>query len=197
MYYMYRQSLLVRKRSVVRVKTWQTPMVGFWQRISSFACILLQFSRRTISTLTVCLAPFLVVKLTLIRGCIDLPPGVRLADVYVDFLTYVLRHIREHLKSDVGTDYWTSDTEIVIPHPNKWGNLQQDFLMQVVVASGFVEDSTYGRSRVYFVEESEASARYCISSSGTPFASQLKVCMFTLAYPAKLLWYAHAISLLI
>lgn len=104
-----------------------------------------------------------------------LPSDVSLENIYTDFLTYVLKHTKQHLKADTGSDPWTPDAEIIIAHPNKWGKTQQDFLMQVAVASGFVEDSDYGRSRIYFVEEAEASARYCVSTSSTPFASLLNV----------------------
>lgn len=93
-------------------------------------------------------------------------------------MTYVLKHTRQHLIADIGSDPWTSDAEVVLAHPNKWGKLEQDFLMKVAVASGLVADNASARSRVYFVEEAEASARFCVSASNTAFASQLQVSEF-------------------
>lgn len=107
---------------------------------------------------------------------LDLPPNVRLREVYTDFMAYVLKHTRDHLKADIGSDPWTSDAEIVLAHPNRWGKLEQDFLMTVAVASGLVADNESARSRVYFVEEAEASARYCVCATNCPFAAELKVC---------------------
>lgn len=101
-------------------------------------------------------------------------------DVYVDFMTYIARHTRQ--QANLGHDPWQSEAEIVIPHPSEWGTPQHDFMVQAAVASGFTEDSKYGRSRVHFTEEPKACARFHISASNAPFVSQLMVRMLTLTY---------------
>lgn len=111
----------------------------------------------------------------LYRSLSDLPPNVRLEDVYSDFFSYIIRHTREHLKADTGNDPWSSDVEIILAHPNKWGKHEQDFLLTAMISADVISDNDAAKSRVYFVEEAEASARYCVSTSSTPFASQLKV----------------------
>jgi hypothetical protein len=104
-----------------------------------------------------------------------LPPDVRLERVYTDFVRYVLDHTRKHLISDTGSDPWTPDVEIVLAHPNGWGKHEQDFLLGVAVSAGLISESARSK-QVYFVEEAEASARYCISTTNSAFAAQLKVC---------------------
>lgn len=80
----------------------------------------------------------------------ELPLGVRLEDVYVDFMQYIVQHTRSHLKSTIGEH-------------------EQDFLLNAAVTAGLVDDTAEGKSHVYFVEEAEASARYCVSTSTTSF----------------------------
>lgn len=101
-----------------------------------------------------------------------LPPDVRLEAVYTDFVKYVLDHTKNHLASDTGRDQWTPSTDIIfiLAHPNGWGTHEQEFLRRVVVSASSIESP-----KIHFVEEAEASARYCISQNARPFASQLKV----------------------
>ena len=61
-------------------------------------------------------------------------------------------------------------------YPNFWGQPQQEFLLDIAVSTHLIPDTEAARSkRVYFVEEAEASARYCISTTTNPFATRLKV----------------------
>lgn len=174
---------MVPKRSLDETRIWQMSKDGPLRRTSNFVYIPPLWSRRAIS--------FLTVRLDLLYSgwhkCsdivprwsrLDLPPNVRLEDVYSDFFSYIIRHTREHVRVDTGNDPWSSasDVEIIIAHPNKWGKHEQNFLLNAMISADIINDVDTAKSRVYFVEEAEASARYCISGSSTPFVSQLKVC---------------------
>ena len=91
-------------------------------------------------------------------------------------MSYVLDHTRTQLRDNVGKDPWTDDAEIILAHPNGWGKLEQDFLLEAAVDAGLIPNTKLARStQIHFVEEAEASARYCISTATSPVASQFKV----------------------
>ena len=104
-----------------------------------------------------------------------LPSNVPLSKVYADFLAYIMNHTVSHLRADTGSDPWSPDVEIILAHPNGWGRHEQDFLVTAAISAGLIKDNEAAKGRIYFVEEAEASARYCVSTSSTAFASQLRV----------------------
>ncbi|KAF8298209.1 hypothetical protein DL93DRAFT_2029872, partial [Clavulina sp. PMI_390] len=86
-----------------------------------------------------------------------LPEGITIDRVYADFLDYLLAQTRRHLRDYFGADPWPSwkaRAEILLTHPNGWGDIQQGFLRQVVAQAGIMtlEDT---QSRLHFAEEGE------------------------------------------
>lgn len=86
-------------------------------------------------------------------------------------MEYIKTHTTTFLESRGSPDPWTSTVDIVIAHPNGWGCHEQDFLQTAAIAAHLAPSG----ERVYFVEEAEAAARYCLSPSNTVFAKDLKV----------------------
>ncbi|KAH7339943.1 hypothetical protein B0J17DRAFT_379712 [Rhizoctonia solani] len=98
-----------------------------------------------------------------------LPPGISLAQIYSDFLGYLLKHTRAFIEQRMalGKQIWEkykSTMEVVIAHPNGWDTPEQDFLRRAAIAAGFVE-SAKAPTHVRFVTEAEASVHYCIHHS--------------------------------
>ncbi|CAE6507895.1 unnamed protein product [Rhizoctonia solani] len=98
-----------------------------------------------------------------------LPPGISLAQIYSDFLGYLLKHTKAFVEKRMalGKQTWEKykpEMEVVIAHPNGWGTPEQDFLRKAAIDSGFV-DSDKASSQVQFVTEAEASIHYCIHHS--------------------------------
>lgn len=84
----------------------------------------------------------------------------------------------------MGRDVWTSDVEVILAHPNLWGEREQEFLREIAVSAGLIPNTEIAKNKqLFFVEEAEASARYCISAATNPFASQLKVFTVSLQEP--------------
>lgn len=54
--------------------------------------------------------------------------------------------------------------EIVLSHPNRWGENQQKFLQKAAVAAGLVSETGVSE-RLIFIEEGEASASFCMSTN--------------------------------
>ncbi|KAF8315440.1 hypothetical protein DL93DRAFT_910128 [Clavulina sp. PMI_390] len=103
-----------------------------------------------------------------------LPRGITLETVYADFLNYLIQQTRRHVKDSVGVDPWPamqSRTQILLTHPNRWGDIEQKFLQKVVANSGIMTLEETAR-RLLFAEEGEAAASFCIPASGIqqPFA---------------------------
>ncbi|KAF8299293.1 hypothetical protein DL93DRAFT_2233925 [Clavulina sp. PMI_390] len=89
-----------------------------------------------------------------------LPRGITIDRVYVDFLTFLIGHTRRHIKGYVGIDPWPSmftRIEILLTHPNRWGNVERKFLQQVVAKAGIIPLKETA-SRLFFAEEGEAAA---------------------------------------
>jgi len=61
--------------------------------------------------------------------------------------------------------------EIVLSHPNRWGESQQKFLQKAAIAAGLVSEKG-AAERLVFIEEGEASASFCMSTNAT-MASRL------------------------
>jgi hypothetical protein len=92
---------------------------------------------------------------------------IPLKRIYADFLTYLLAQTRRHLRDCTGSDPWpemAEQTEIVLSHPNRWGESQQKFLQQAVIAAGLVSEKG-ASERLVFIEEGEASASFCMSTN--------------------------------
>lgn len=96
--------------------------------------------------------------------------------VYSDFLSFLLEHTRRYLKESTGTDPWLElgqKAQIILPHPNGWGEDQQRFLRKAAVAAGLVSRDNV-KANVQFVEEAEASTAYFLATRSAP-AEQLVV----------------------
>ncbi|CEL60588.1 hypothetical protein RSOLAG1IB_03826 [Rhizoctonia solani AG-1 IB] len=98
-----------------------------------------------------------------------LPPRIPLSQIYSDFLGYLLKHTKAFVEKRMALgkqkwDKYKPTMEVVIAHPNGWGSLEQDFLRQAAIDSGFV-DSDKALTQVQFVTEAEASVHYCIHHS--------------------------------
>lgn len=93
-----------------------------------------------------------------------IPNGLTLLQVYADFLTYLVAQTRRHLSDELRSDPWLSlgdRIEILLTHPNRWGNFEQQFLEAAVVrANIFPPESVLARLK--FAEESEAAASFCL-----------------------------------
>jgi len=63
--------------------------------------------------------------------------------------------------------------EIVLSHPNRWGESQQKFLQKAAIAAGLVSEKG-AAERLVFIEEGEASASFCMSTNAT-MAARLTV----------------------
>ncbi|CAE6537666.1 unnamed protein product [Rhizoctonia solani] len=95
-----------------------------------------------------------------------LPPGVTLHQIYSDFLRYLRKHTRAFFRDYIldGRRVWgrySPTMEVVITHPNGWGNREQAFLRSAAVAAGF-STAEQAPSKVRFVSEAEASVHFCI-----------------------------------
>ncbi|KAH7339945.1 hypothetical protein B0J17DRAFT_597337 [Rhizoctonia solani] len=98
-----------------------------------------------------------------------LPHGIPLAQIYSDFLGYLLKHTKAFVEKRIslGKQIWEkhkSTMEVVIAHPNGWGTPEQAFLRKAAIDSGFV-GSHKASSQVQFVTEAEASIHYCVHHS--------------------------------
>ncbi|CAE6466508.1 unnamed protein product [Rhizoctonia solani] len=95
-----------------------------------------------------------------------LPPGVDIAQIYTDFLRYLLKYTKEYFEDRIldGKSIWerySPDMEIVIAHPNGWGLSEQVFLRKRAVDAGF-STSEKAQRNIRFLTEAEASVHYCI-----------------------------------
>ncbi|KAH7339944.1 hypothetical protein B0J17DRAFT_767609 [Rhizoctonia solani] len=98
-----------------------------------------------------------------------LPPGITLAQIYSDFMGYLLKHTKAFVEKRMalGKQTWEKykpTMEVVIAHPNGWDTPEQAFLRKAAINSGFV-DSDKAETQVQFVTEAEASVHYCIHHS--------------------------------
>ncbi|KIM71932.1 hypothetical protein PILCRDRAFT_16599 [Piloderma croceum F 1598] len=91
----------------------------------------------------------------------DLPNGITLMKIYVDFFRYHLKHTEEYFGSHVlhGRSEWNRHSpsmDVVIAHPNGWGVKEQDFLCGAAVTAGYATAAN-APSQIKLVSEAEAS----------------------------------------
>ncbi|KAF8593415.1 hypothetical protein BDV93DRAFT_585597 [Ceratobasidium sp. AG-I] len=97
-----------------------------------------------------------------------LPNGVSISQIYTDFFRYLYCHAKlffEEHNLD-GEQTWQSlskNMEIVVAHPNGWGNHQQGVLRAAAVQAGLSSENA-SHQRILFVSEAEASLQYCLSA---------------------------------
>lgn len=95
-------------------------------------------------------------------------------------MSYLLAQTRRHLRDCTGSDPWpdmAEQTEIVLTHPNRWGENQQKFLQQAAITAGLVSEKG-ASERLVFIEEGEASASFCMSTNSA-MAAKMTVSGFT------------------
>lgn len=88
---------------------------------------------------------------------------------YIDYLEYLVRHTRNWMRSTWGHDPWSSfrnTVEIVMSHPNDWGQKQQTFLQSAVIKAGLIS-AEGAETRLHFMEEAEASMAFAVFSEST------------------------------
>jgi len=98
----------------------------------------------------------------------ELPKGKAIIDVFADFMRYLFDSVRALFKSpehngELGWESISKSIELVLTHPNGWGDPQQTHLRNAAVKAGIVPDTPAGRSRVHFVTEGEASFSFCVT----------------------------------
>ncbi|QRV91897.1 heat shock protein 70 kDa 12A [Ceratobasidium sp. AG-Ba] len=103
-----------------------------------------------------------------------LPPGMKVDQIYVDFLEYLLHHTRAFFQDTtfLGEKEWetlSENMEVVIAHPNGWGTREQGVLRTAATRGGW---STMRRAhdQILFVTEAEASVQFCLDDSRTSSA---------------------------
>ncbi|KAF8593962.1 hypothetical protein BDV93DRAFT_189709 [Ceratobasidium sp. AG-I] len=90
-----------------------------------------------------------------------LPYGISLQQIYLDFLRYLLRHTKAFFEGHIldGERIWSQlkpTMEVLIACPREWGPREQQFLRNVVVNAGFVDNT----GQILFMAESEAIAYF-------------------------------------
>jgi len=113
-----------------------------------------------------------------IQMCTQLPKGKTIVDVFADFMRYLFDSTKTFFISSepIGELRWNSvskSIELVLTHPNGWGDPQQTLLRNAAVQAGIVPDTPVGRSSVHFVTEGEASFNFC--ATHTQAGKDLKV----------------------
>ena len=96
----------------------------------------------------------------------QLPRGKSLIDVFADLIRFLFDSTKEFFKiSELnGGELWESvsdNIELVLTHPNGWGDLEQKQMHTAAVRAGVVPESPSGRSRVHFVTEGEVNFIFC------------------------------------
>jgi hypothetical protein len=85
--------------------------------------------------------------------------------VYSNFLRFLFDHTRSYLREHTGSDPWLeigNQAEVILTHPNGWNVIQQRFLQKAVIAAGLMPENAV-KTRLHFLEESEASTSFCMS----------------------------------
>lgn len=96
-----------------------------------------------------------------------LPFGITLQTVYSDYMAYLVDHTKVYLIDLNPTVDWlqlVERAEVILAHPNRWGREQQRTLERAAVAAGLVTNDHIGRN-LSFVEESETSASFCLTTN--------------------------------
>lgn len=85
--------------------------------------------------------------------------------IYTDFLEYLFQQARRFMKDVYGHDPWSSmrhRAEIILTHPNGWGEEQQQFLQTAAVNAGLVTKER-AQLNLFFIEEAEAATSYALA----------------------------------
>ena len=106
------------------------------------------------------------------------PGGKTVIDVFADFMRYLFdtttKAIVESSEPD-GKFRWDSKSiELVLTHPNGWGDPQRAHLRNAAVKAGIIQDTPAEHARVHFVSEGEASFNFCVTH--TQEGENLEVC---------------------
>jgi hypothetical protein len=114
----------------------------------------------------------------------ELPMRKTIVDVFSDFMRYLFDSTKTlFISTDQDREIlWNSvyhSIELVLTHPNEWGDSQKSQLRTAAVKANIVPDTPEGRSRVHFVTEGEASFNFC--ATHTHVGENLKV---RLRYPS-------------
>lgn len=91
-------------------------------------------------------------------------------------MKYLIGHTQNRLKEITGSDLWAThheNAEIILTHPNLWGDNQWAFLREAAVNAGLITKER-AADNLHLVEEAEAAARYCVSKYSAAFGG-LKV----------------------
>jgi hypothetical protein len=99
----------------------------------------------------------------------ELPKGVTLERVYVEFLKYVYKVTQTYFVNGTpnGSNIWNRlrDTIIIILcTPNGWDVAQHTFLRNVAIKAGLVGESD-ANGRLEFITEGEASVHYSLAQT--------------------------------
>ncbi|KAG8805508.1 hypothetical protein FRC17_005478, partial [Serendipita sp. 399] len=99
----------------------------------------------------------------------DLPNGLSVERVYVDFMKYLLNQAQKFFEDHIsnGEAIWRRlrpRMEFVLATPNGWDITQQSFLRRAAIAAEWVTTSNAGTS-IKFVTEGEASVHYVLAYS--------------------------------
>lgn len=93
----------------------------------------------------------------------ELPAGVEVQTVYHDFLSYLLEKTKIRLFELHPTGIWDTlwgRAEIVMAHPNRWGDRQQRVLDAAAISTGLIS-AARAPTGLFFLEEGEAAASFC------------------------------------
>ena len=108
----------------------------------------------------------------------ELPGGKTIIDVFADFMRYLFDKTTEAIFKSSELDgklRWDSESiELVLSHPNGWGDSQRTHLRNAVVKAGIIQDTPAEHARVHFVSEGEASFNFC--ATHTQAGENLEVC---------------------
>ena len=108
-----------------------------------------------------------------------LPERKTIVDIFADFMGYLFDLTKELFKASEpnGELRWNSvsnSVELVLTHPNGWGNPQQTKLRTAAIKAGIAPDNPAGHSRIHFVTEGEAIFHFC--ATHTQAGGDLGVC---------------------
>jgi hypothetical protein len=97
----------------------------------------------------------------------ELPQGVSLERIYVDFLQYLYRAARSYFMKGTpnGSNIWLrlqNNIVVVLCTPNGWDISQYSFLRSVAIKAGLVREED-ADGRLEFITEGEASVHYALA----------------------------------
>jgi len=108
----------------------------------------------------------------------QLPKGKTIIDVFADFMRYLFDSTKAFFKAaesngELRWDSISDNIELVLTHPNGWGDPQQIQLRNAAIRAGIVPNTSLGRASVHFITEGEATFNFC--ATHTEAGSNLKV----------------------